>query len=49
VAGQSAGQLMAMSTNIRNGQGWPAAMHGLLGAPSDQAITTALKRWGPAQ
>ena len=49
VAGQSAGQLMAMSTNIRNGQGWPAAMQGLLGAPSDQAITTALKRWGPAQ
>jgi hypothetical protein len=49
VAGQSAGQLTAMTTSIRTGQGWPAAIQDLLGAPSDQAITAALKRWGPAQ
>ncbi|MNP14563.1 hypothetical protein D3C76_1068950 [compost metagenome] len=49
VAGQSVGQLTAMTANIRNGQGWPAAIQDLLDAPSDQAITAALKRWGPAQ
>ncbi|WP_431481022.1 hypothetical protein [Pseudomonas thivervalensis] len=49
VAGQSAEQLTAMTASIRNGQGWPTAIQQLLGAPSDQAITAALKRWGPAQ
>ncbi|WP_339491960.1 hypothetical protein [Pseudomonas rhizophila] len=48
VDGQTAEQLMAMAADIRNGQGWPTAIQDLLGAPSDQAITAALRRWGPA-
>lgn len=49
VAGQTPEQLSAMTAAIRNGQGWPAAIQDLLGAPSDHAIAAALKRWGPAQ
>ena len=48
VAAQPPAQLTAMTAAIRNGQGWPAAIQPLLGAPSDQVIATALKRWGPA-
>ncbi|OLF53746.1 hypothetical protein [Pseudomonas chlororaphis] len=46
VASQTPEQLMAMTADIRNGQGWPAPIQGLLGAPSDQVVAAALKRWG---
>lgn len=49
VAGQTPEQLTAMTAAIRNGQGLPAAIKGLLGAPSEPAVAAALKRWGPAQ
>ena len=49
VAAQTPEHLTAMTAEVRHGQGWPAAIQGLLGAPSDPAIATALKRWGPAQ
>lgn len=49
VAAQTPAQLTAMTADVRHGQGWPAAIQGLLGAPSDPAIAAALKRWGPAQ
>ncbi|GAB7529026.1 hypothetical protein PS3A_14350 [Pseudomonas sp. 3A(2025)] len=48
-AGQSPEQLTAMTAAIRNGQGWPAAIQPLLGAPDLQAIAAVLKRWGPEQ
>jgi hypothetical protein len=47
-AAQSPEQLKAMTAAIRNGQGWPAAIQPLLGAPDPQAIAAALTRWGPA-
>ena len=49
VAGQTPEQLTALTADVRNGQGWPTAIQGLLGAPSDPAIAAALKRWGPVQ
>ncbi|QXH78160.1 hypothetical protein [Pseudomonas salmasensis] len=49
VAAQSPEHLTAMTADVRHGQGWPAAIQRLLGAPSDPAIAAALKRWGPAQ
>ncbi|MGP5329965.1 hypothetical protein [Pseudomonas helleri] len=48
-AEQSPEQLTAMTAAIRNGQGWPAAIQPLLGAPDPDAIAAALERWGPAQ
>ncbi|OIN46442.1 hypothetical protein BLL37_16385 [Pseudomonas azotoformans] len=49
VAAQTPAQLMAMTADIRQGQGWPTAIQPLLGAPSEPAIAAALKRWGHAQ
>lgn len=49
VAAQSPEHLTAMTADIHHGQGWPTAIQGLLGAPSEHAIAAALKRWGPAQ
>ncbi|CAN1600446.1 hypothetical protein [Pseudomonas mediterranea] len=49
VAGQSPEQLTALTAGIRAGQGWPSAIRGLLGPPSDQAVTGALERWGKPQ
>ena len=48
-AEQNPEQLTAMTATIRNGQGWPAAIQPLLGAPDPDAIAAALERWGPAQ
>lgn len=49
VASQSPEQLTAMTAALRNGQGWPASIQGLLGAPSEPVVAEALRRWGPPQ
>ena len=49
VAAQSPEHLMAMTADVRHGQGWPTELQRLLGAPSEHAIAAALKRWGPVQ
>lgn len=45
VASQSPEELLTLTTEIRTGQPWPAPVQGLLGAPSEQVIDQALRRW----
>lgn len=45
VAGQPPEKLMALTAETRTGQPWPATVQELLGAPSEQTIAEALRRW----
>ena len=49
VAGQPPEHLTAMTAALHDGQGWPAGIEGLLGAPSDSMVAAARERWGAAQ
>ncbi|MNG09296.1 hypothetical protein D3C84_927130 [compost metagenome] len=46
VASQSAADLSALSVDLRNGQAWPQTVQDMFGAPSDEVVAQALKRWG---
>ncbi|WP_070886976.1 hypothetical protein [Pseudomonas argentinensis] len=45
VARQSPEKLMALTAEARTGQPWPATVQELLGAPSEQTVAEALRRW----
>ncbi|MQU09256.1 hypothetical protein [Pseudomonas helleri] len=49
MAGQPPEHLTAMTAALHDGQGWPAGIEGLLGAPSDSMVAAARERWGAAQ
>lgn len=46
VARQPPAELMALAAEPRVAQQWPATVQSLLGAPSEQTIAEALRRWG---